>query len=341
VVPVRDGAAFLRQTLPPLLASLPELSELVVCDDGSLDGSSETAQSLGVRALRSSKARGPAAARNHGARETSGSLIVFLDADVRVRPDTLTLLLAPFADARLAAAFGSYDDSPAAGGWVSRYKNLAHHFVHQRGRREASTFWAGCGAVRRSVFESTGGFDERYARPSLEDVELGYRLREAGHPVRLVREAQVTHLKRWTLCGWLRSDLCDRALPWARLVRSGRGLPRDLNFTTADRAATALVAAAAGLLVAGPALPARARLAAAGLSAACLAVALWLDRAFLAFAAARVSRPFAAATAVLQLLHRLAGLSGFLLGYLLPPAAAGPSRMPQAIVGGSRPIGGR
>ena len=49
--------------------------------------------------------------------------------------------------------FGSYDDDPPAPGLVSRYKNLLHHHVHQNGRPDASTFWAGCGAIRRGVLD--------------------------------------------------------------------------------------------------------------------------------------------------------------------------------------------
>jgi hypothetical protein len=69
--------------------------------------------------------------------------------------------------------FGSYDDSPPAPAFTAQYKNLIHRYYHQRPRREASTFWAGCGAVRRSVFLGLEGFDvERYRVPSIEDIEL-------------------------------------------------------------------------------------------------------------------------------------------------------------------------
>ena len=51
----------------------------------------------------------------------------------------------------IAAVFGSYDDEPGAPNLVSQYRNLLHHFVHQTGRTEASTFWTGCGAVRRDA----------------------------------------------------------------------------------------------------------------------------------------------------------------------------------------------
>jgi GT2 family glycosyltransferase len=286
----------------------------VVVDDASSDDTAGVATRLGARVLRMAVGLGPAAARNAGSRAVPDApLVVFVDADVCVHADTLERLLAPLRDTRVAAAFGSYDDAPTARSWVSLYKNLAHHFVHQRSSAEASTFWAGCGAIRREVLEALGGFDERYRRPSIEDVELGYRMRATGHRIRLIKEAQVTHLKRWTLRSWLSADLRDRALPWARLIRAGRGLPRDLNFTLRDRAAAALMGLAlalALLAVLRPALSAPAALA--------LAAAVALDLPFLTFCARRVSMAFAFVAAGLQLLHRAVALLGLAIGLLAP-----------------------
>jgi GT2 family glycosyltransferase len=312
IVPVRDGAAFLAESLPALTASLPPDAELIVCDDGSRDGSSDLAARLGARVIAWDVAAGPAAARNRGARAARGDVLLFLDADVRARPDAVSRLRRALDDPAVAAAFGSYDDTPAARAWPSLYRNLAHHFVHQRSGSDASTFWAGCGVVRRDVFLAAGGFDTAYRRPSIEDVELGYRLRAAGHRIRLVREAQVTHLKRWTLAGWLVSDLRDRAVPWARLVRAGRGLPRDLNFTGRDRAASALVALA---LLLGAASAWQAGLLVAALGA--VAASAVLDRELLSFMARRVSPGFAVAAAGMQVLHRGAGVVGLAGGLLL------------------------
>jgi hypothetical protein len=323
IVPVRDGHRYLERALPALLATLPEDAEVIVSDDGSRDGSADLAQALGARVVRSAAATGPAAARNRGAGAASAPVLVFLDADCLVHADTLARLTAGFADPAVAAVFGSYDGAPAARTWISLYKNLAHHFVHQRSRPEASTFWAGCGAIRRASFEAIGGFDEAYVRPSIEDVELGYRLRAGGYQIRLVREAQVTHLKQWTLAGLVASDFRDRAVPWARLLRAGRGLPRDLNFTLRDRIATSLVAlaglTASAAFLAGPGPRPTVLLAAAVAAAGSVA----LDAPFVRFAARRVSWPFAVGAAGLHLLHRGSGLAGFVVG-LGSPLIVGP-----------------
>ena len=312
IVPVKDGEDYLRRTLPALVTALPADAELIVSDDGSCDASAAVARENGARVILHPEITGPAAARNRGARAAHGELLVFLDADVRVHPETLALLTAALADPAVAAAFGSYDAAPESRSWLSLYKNLAHHFIHQRSRAEASTFWAGCGAIRAALFREAGGFDERYRRPSIEDVELGARLHRAGRRLQLVRQAQVTHLKRWTLGSWLLSDVRDRAIPWARLLRSGAPLPRDLNFTLRDRFASGLVAlglAGCGLAI----VDARALWACTA-----FAMALLLDADFVAFATRRVSPGFGLAAGLLHLVHRAAGLVGLAVGLVTP-----------------------
>jgi hypothetical protein len=113
--------------------------------------------------------------------------------------------------------------------------------MHQTGKAEASTFWAGTGAVRRVAFERVGGFDEqRFPRPSIEDIELGYRLRQAGYRIFLDKSLQSMHLKQWTLRSVIRTDIIHRAVPWSRLIiESGKG-PDDLNLQTSQRVSVVL-----------------------------------------------------------------------------------------------------
>ena len=133
--------------------------------------------------------------------DASGDVLVFIDADIEIHPDAFSRIRRAFtADPGLAALFGSYDDSPEAEGVVSVFRNLLHHHVHQSAAGPATTFWGGIGAVRRDAFERVGGFDqERFAEPSVEDIELGMRLTAAGAHILLDPDVQGKHLKRWTL----------------------------------------------------------------------------------------------------------------------------------------------
>ena len=252
IIPVYQSAAPLTRCLAGLAVSTTLPLEIVVVDDGSTDASAEVARKGGAIVVRVSDGpRGPAAARNLGAAQARGAILLFLDADVVVHQDTVDRIARCFADHEdVAAVFGSYDDEPDDQAMVSRYRNLLHHYVHQHGAREASTFWAGCGAVRASVFAAVGGFDAGYRRPAIEDIELGARLRAAGHRILLRPDIQVKHLKRWTVAGTVRSDVRDRAIPWTRLILRQARIPRDLNTSARSRlAALAAWVAAASLVM--------------------------------------------------------------------------------------------
>jgi len=243
ITPVYNSGRYLRECLGSILNSSYRKFEVIVVDDGSTDDSPEIAESFGINVIRLCGRGGPAAARNRGAKEARGDLLLFVDADVVLKKDSVSRIVDDFLDRpRVAAVFGSYDDEPAAADFFSQYKNLLHHFVHQHGRSEAATFWAGCGAIRKEVFLELDGFDqERYKAPSIEDIELGYRMVQKELPIFLDRKLQVKHLKKWDLKGLLRADIFYRAIPWARLILDSGGMVNDLNLKKSQRISAALV----------------------------------------------------------------------------------------------------
>lgn len=242
IVPVHNGRLQLPRCLDALLASGYTNFEVIVADDCSTDNTREIVESFGARYLRTPRNMGPGGARNLAAQHAEGGILVFVDSDVVVPPVALGIIAEDFdRDPKLAALFGSYDTAPAWPDFLSQYKNLMHHYVHQISKEEASTFWAGCGAIRREVFAEFGGFDlKKYAKPSIEDIELGFRMWRAGRRILLEKRVQVKHLKKWTVRGLLRADIQLRAVPWTRLILQSKSLPRDLNLTHAAQASAAL-----------------------------------------------------------------------------------------------------
>jgi len=240
---------------------------------------------------------GPAAARNLGSAGALADVLVFVDSDVEVDAEALTRIGRHFeSDPGLVALFGAYDDDPADPGLVSRYRNLLHHHVHAGAAGEAETFWAGLGAVRRAAFEASGGFDaESFPLPSVEDVELGMRLRRRGSRILLDPGIRGRHLKRWTVASMVRTDFGRRGVPWVRLLLREGSDSTALNLGWRRRlSAAASVALLASLL-------ARRRRAAT----LALLANLVLDRDLYALLARRGGPPLLFAGIGLHQLHQL------------------------------------
>ena len=256
VIPAHNGGVDFRACLTSLHAADPPPHEIIVVSDGDNGRSGRLAEEFGAKVLRNPNPEGPARARNMGAHHAKGDILFFVDADVTIRPDAMDRVAAAFQnDATLTAVFGAYDDEPLETNFLSQYKNLFHHYVHHTAKREASTFWGACGAVRRDLFLKMGGFNEDYRRRlrkstpgTSEDIELGYRLKKSGHRIELVKGLKVKHLKRWTLSNLLAADIFCRAVPWTRLIlREGRFL-NDLNTKMSDRISVLCVGLASAMI---------------------------------------------------------------------------------------------
>ena len=238
VMPAYNAAHYMPRVLAPLLRMLHdgEIAEILVVDDQSTDDTAAVARALGARVLTNPQRGGPGAARNFAATRAVGEILWLVDSDVIAHPGGPAQIAAAFRDPGVHAVFGSYDDAPADQSWMSQYKNLMHRYYHQRARREATTFWAGCGALRKSAFLAVGGFDVKtYTRPSIEDIELGYRIRAAGGRILLLPDLLGKHLKVWTVRNAIQTDIFARALPWSRLMIGREGLTDDLNTGKAER----------------------------------------------------------------------------------------------------------
>ncbi len=327
IVPFHRGLPSLARCLAAL-DRLPDDAELIVAADGSLDECRAVAAARNARVVVNPWPSGPASARNLAARTASGDVLVFIDFDVVVARDAIERVAQVFREnPRTSAVFGAYDERPEEPGFVSQYKNLAHSYVHQASAGAARTFWAGFGAVRREAFLSVGGFDERFDRPSVEDIDLGYRLTAAGHTVRLDPSLRACHLKRWTLGSMVRSDIRDRGIPWTQLILRYGALHDDLNLRRGYR--WSIVLAYLALASVAIALVDRRFIAVVPLALAGLAL---LNRRYYEFFYRRRGALFAVGAWCLHTLQHLYNGVSFAAGAALFVAARYPGlRLPGAL----------
>lgn len=174
VIPTKNEAEYLGATLSDLRGQTIPPYEIIVADAGSTDGTPAIAQERGCRVIAGGL---PAEGRNRGAAQSSGEWILFVDADVRMGPETIELALEAVTRDRLDAASTWF--MPDRGGWFLR---LTHRLSNEWFRLVTRLGWphsiGGFLFVRRSTHEAIGGFDESIL--VAEDQDYVVRIAKAG-----------------------------------------------------------------------------------------------------------------------------------------------------------------
>jgi GT2 family glycosyltransferase len=203
VVISRNEGQWLRRTVEELSRTLPSESEIIVVDDASTDGS---ADSLGVghtelRLLRTS-GLGVAQARNLGARNSRGEVIVFADAHLRFHAgwwqSLVDVLRHPSAGAAAPAVADMANPEVFGYGFTLGSADLVPTWLKQLDRSpfHAPILPGCCLAMRREVWERTGGFDNGLKARGGIDAETGVRFWLQGYENWVVPDSKVWHLFR-------------------------------------------------------------------------------------------------------------------------------------------------
>ncbi len=205
IIPAYNAGRTLGDGLGALEAqTIPRAQyEVIVVDDGSTDDTGAVAAASPVRLIRQPN-RGPAAARNRGAREARGAVLVFTDADCVPCGDWLAQMVQPLADPGIVAVKGAYRTRQRS--WVARFAQIEfeeRYALLQRAARidMVDTYAA---AYRTNVFLELGGFDESFPAPNGEDMDLSCRLEAAGYRLAFNPRALVFHTHVDRLGAYLR-----------------------------------------------------------------------------------------------------------------------------------------
>jgi GT2 family glycosyltransferase len=196
IIPVYNEAQGLGNCLASLVRQAENRPgvEILVVDDGSTDNTQDVVRTFpSVRLIRQ-KNQGPAAARNRGAREARGEIILFTDGDCIPLDSWIEEILTPFRQ--------NPDLIGVKGAYITRQRSLTARFVQieyedkydRLAKRQyidfIDTYSAG---YRRPIFLAVGGFDQEFPVACAEDVELSYRLANLGCKMIFNPRARVIH----------------------------------------------------------------------------------------------------------------------------------------------------
>src|SRR5204863_4050932 len=140
---------------------------------------------------------------NVGARAAEGDVLFFIDSDVMVRPNTLSRIVANLDQRELDGVVGVQAIDMRHRDLVSRYKNVWMRWTYVRRSGAVPLFYTTAAAIRREAFLRTGGFDQGYATPNVEDTAFGQKLARFGIRVHVDPELEVEHVKRYSLAALL------------------------------------------------------------------------------------------------------------------------------------------
>src|SRR3990170_7584037 len=195
IVPAYNSGKTIAECLEALASQTypAGLYETIVVDDGSTDSTPSLIKKFPVKYLRQ-KNSGPATARNRGAREASGEIILFTDSDCVADPDWIEEMTGPFKDPEVLAVKGA--DRTNQRSIVARVAQLEFEERFEMLKKAESidmvdTYSAG---FRKDIFLKMGGFDTSFPVANNEDTELSYRMSRRGLKMVFNPEAIVYHL---------------------------------------------------------------------------------------------------------------------------------------------------
>lgn len=236
-----------KHELEGLLASLAGQTlpaagfEVIVVDDGSGDGTREWLDELKGGfgfpfSWFAQEHRGPGAARNLGMQNASGDILVFIDTDCMPQPDWLEQLIQPFASGTVGAVGGReiMDERDPLLMRCFHYLMTAPLTTGgmrgKEGKRLARFYPRTFNmAISRKAYEATGGFRKMY---HAEDIELSFRIRQAGFELLYEGRAQVYHRRRSTVAQYAK-QLFNMGKARVTLARLHRGSLEPLHVMPA------------------------------------------------------------------------------------------------------------
>ncbi len=204
IVPTFNGASRITLCLDALVEQTKGRDvEILVVDDGSTDDATNVIGRYPVRLISQTNA-GPASARNRGAMEARGAVVLFTDDDCVPLAGWLDAMLDPLQDADVVGAKGIYRTRQKS--LVARFVQLEYEDKYRLMRYLTSidfidTYSA---AFRRDRFLEMRGYDTSFPVACAEDVELSYRMSARGWKMKFVPEAIVYHTHPDTLSKYLK-----------------------------------------------------------------------------------------------------------------------------------------
>ena len=207
IIPVKNGGATIGDCLGSIKRSYYKNIEVIVVDDHSTDNTGEIVRHFGARLIEAGEGRGANNARNLGAKQAEGKILIFIDSDIVIRRETVLGIVEQLEEEGVDAVVGLYTAKHRHENLISQYKNLWIRYSYIKSPPAIDWLFGAISGIRRETFMRLGGFDTGLlAAHGNDDLELGKRFAKANLRIVLDMDTEVEHLKHYTLASFIRNE---------------------------------------------------------------------------------------------------------------------------------------
>ena len=218
IIPVKNGGSTIGACLGSIKRSYYKNIEIIVVNDHSTDNTVAIVRSFNCIVLEPKNGSGANNARNFGASQATGEILVFMDSDIVVERETILGIVETLEERYIDAVVGIYTAKHRHESFVSQYKNLWVRYSYIKSPPAIDWLFGSISGIRKEAFEKLGGFNvELLAKHGHDDIELGKRFAQAKLNIVLNMDIEVEHLKNYTLGSFIKNEYL-RSLGFAEMA---------------------------------------------------------------------------------------------------------------------------
>lgn len=199
IIPMYNASGCIEKCLSSMLKQTAKNLEVILVDDCSTDDTVQKAKKYPFKIIKLSKRLSPAGVRNYGVKNASGDILVFIDADVVLKPNSIEEIVRSLGTPDTEAVSGIYTQDTPQNSFFSQFQNLILIFRYELVPHSIDLVCSFFCAIKRGAFEAIGGFNEKMLY--YEDIEIGKRLTSNGYHCKLEPKLKVSHLKFYNHMG--------------------------------------------------------------------------------------------------------------------------------------------
>jgi glycosyltransferase involved in cell wall biosynthesis len=218
IIPVKNGKATIANCLRSIRRSYYKNFEIIVVDDHSTDGSGEIARSYKCTVIDAKEGTGANNARNIGAVNAKGDILMFVDADILIERETMLGIVETLDEDSVDAVVGIYTAKHRHESFISQYKNLWVRYSYIKSPPAIDWLFGSISGIKRDAFHRLGGFNvELLAKHGHDDIELGKRFAKQNLRIELNMDIEVEHLKKYSIRSFIKNEF-NRSMGFAELA---------------------------------------------------------------------------------------------------------------------------